>query len=301
MKTLSRRLFLSLCLGSITIVSTLAAEEPARREWTIDGVTREAMIYVPASAKTNAAPVVFAFHGHGGNMRNTVRSFHIHTLWPEAIVVYPQGLNTPGRLTDPEGKKPGWQHGLGAEGDRDLKFFDAMLASLKKDYKVDAKRIYSTGHSNGGGFTYLLWAARGDTFAAFAPSASAASFLRPDLAEQVTAELEKRAGKNEAKEAKAEAKEPDASKLNLKPKPIMHFGAENDPLVKFAWQKATMDRLREFNQCGEGKPWKDEKGATIYSSKIGAPVVTYIHDGQHKFPANAPDLMVKFFKDYAQP
>ena len=46
-----------------------------------------------------------------------------------------------------------------------------MLARLKTDYKVDDKRIYSTGHSNGGGFTYLLWAARGDVFAAFAPSA----------------------------------------------------------------------------------------------------------------------------------
>ena len=52
-------------------------------------------------------------------------------------MVYPQGLNTPGKLTDPEGKKPGWQHGPGAEGDRDLKFFDAMLAEVRGDYKVD--------------------------------------------------------------------------------------------------------------------------------------------------------------------
>ncbi|MEI9864297.1 MAG: hypothetical protein WDN00_07025 [Limisphaerales bacterium] len=45
-----------------------------------------------------------------------------------------------------------------------MKFFDAVLARLKQDYKVDAKRIYCTGHSNGGGFTYLLWLARGDVF-----------------------------------------------------------------------------------------------------------------------------------------
>ena len=85
-----------------------------------------------------------------------------------------QGLNTPGALTDTEGKKPGWQKTFGDQDDRDLKFFDAVLATLKKDYKVDEKRIYATGHSNGGGFTYLLWAARGEVFAAVAPCAAAA-------------------------------------------------------------------------------------------------------------------------------
>ena len=39
-----------------------------------------------------------------------------------------------------------------------------MLKSLKQDYKVDEKRIFSTGHSNGGGFTYLLWSERPDVF-----------------------------------------------------------------------------------------------------------------------------------------
>ncbi len=304
MRILSRRLFLLLGLGLLAHVSASAAEEPARREWSVDGVAREALVYVPASAKTNAAPVVFAFHGHGGNMRNTVRTFNIHTLWPEAIVVYPQGLNTPGRLTDPEGKKPGWQHGVGAQGDRDLKFFDAMLASLKKDYKVDAKRIYSTGHSNGGGFTYLLWATRGEHFAAYAPSASAASAIGRELAANQRAKadttLKESTGTAKPDDSQPSADKP-VAKVAPKPQPFLHFGAENDPLVKFAWQKATIDRLREFNQCGEGKPWKDEKGATQYPSKLGAPLVVYLHDGGHKFPANAPALMVKFFKDHAQP
>src|SRR5689334_13268912 len=114
-----------------------------RREWTIDGANREALLHVPATAKTTPAPLVFVFHGHGGSMKSSARSFHIHTLWPEAIVIYPQGLNTPGRLTDPEGKLPGWQATIGDQGDRDVKFFDTMLASLKSDYKVDERRIYS--------------------------------------------------------------------------------------------------------------------------------------------------------------
>ena len=130
-----------------------AEETLIRREWKIGDATREALIHVPAKAKKKVAPVIFVFHGHGGTMRHSARTFDFHTLWPEAIVVYMQGLNTPGRLSDPEGKKPGWQHSLGAQEDRDLKFFDAALASLKKDHKVDPKRIYATGHSNGGVFT----------------------------------------------------------------------------------------------------------------------------------------------------
>ena len=105
----------------------------------------------------------------------------MHELWPEAVVVYMQGLSTPGRLTDPEGKKPGWQSAAGDQGDRDLKFFDALLATLKQEYKIDERRIYSTGHSNGGGFTYLLWSARPNMFAAVAPSAAVAARQLKDL------------------------------------------------------------------------------------------------------------------------
>ena len=258
-----RLFFLALCL---VVGSNLrAADVVIHRTWIVDGVTREALVYVPPKAKTEATPIVFAFHGHGGRMNSAARSFAYHTRSPEALVVYPQGLNTPGRLTDPEGKKPGWQGKMGDQGDRDLKFFDAMLESFKRDYRVDEKRIYATGHSNGGGFTYLLWAARGDTFAAFAPSAAAGA----------------------------------ANLRSLKPKPVLHVAGENDPLVKFAWQKQTMDALRQINQCGAGQPL--EKRETLYPSRVGAPVVTLIHPGGHEFLTEAPTAIVKFFKEHAKP
>jgi SAM-dependent methyltransferase len=57
----------------------------------------------------NLAPLFFAFHGHGGNMRQADRSFSYQAQWPEAVIVYPQGLPTPGQLTDPEGKRNGWR------------------------------------------------------------------------------------------------------------------------------------------------------------------------------------------------
>jgi len=167
----------------------------------------------------------------------------------------------PAFLTDPDGKETGWQSRLGDQGDRDLKFFDAVLASLRHDYRVDEKRVYATGHSNGGSFTYLLWESRGDQFAAFAPSAAVAP--RP--------------------------------LTTLKPKPVLHVAGEKDPLVKFAWQEMMIEALCRLNECGPGQLWG--KNCTLYPSKLGAPVVTFIHPGNHEFPAEAPALIVKFFKD----
>jgi len=256
------------CLVWVLGISTVVAVDPVpvEKKWEVDGVDREGLVYAPTLATTSPTPVVFAFHGHGGTMQHSSRTFAYHKHWPEAIVVYLQGLNTAGKLTDPEGKKPGWQHGVGAEQDRDLKFFDMVLSQLKSDYQVDESRIYSTGHSNGGGFTYLLWSQRGDVFAAVAPSASVA-----------------------AQELKS-----------LKPKPVLHVAGTSDPLVKFGWQEKTMTALRKINGCdSKGQPWgkSGDLVGTIYRSEKGPPVITLISPGDHKFPKEAPALIVKFFQE----
>ena len=274
-------------------------ESLIRREWKVDGATRQALVHVPNSAKTNAAPVVFAFHGHGGSMHNAARMFGYHLVWPDAIVVYMQGLNTPGQLTDPEGKKPGWQKAIGDQDDRDLKFFDAVLASLKNDYRVDKQRIYSTGHSNGGGFTYLLWAARGEQFAAFAPSASLSRALVDPT--KNSSGIVRASRKSDQSKAWVEKVPSDLTNRAFLPKPVLHIAGENDPLVKFAWQKLMVDAVREKNQCAEGRPWRADQRCTIYPSKVNAPVVIYFHPGTHQFPAEAPALIVKFFKEHTNP
>jgi len=276
MKTLSRsRIFVALALLlSLAPVSVPAADWPIQR-WTVDGVERRALVYAPPGAITNASPVIFAFHGHSGTMNHAAQTFDFQKSWPEAIVVYMQGLNTPGRLVDHDGRQAGWQFVPGGENDRDLKFFDAVLASLRKYYRVDEKRIYATGHSNGGGFTYVLWAARGDTFAAVAPCACVSTFQRS---------LDDHAG---------------YTNNVFKPKPVLHLAGEKDPLVKFAWQKASIDGLLKLDQCGDGQPW--EKYCTLYSSKIGAPVVTFIHPGGHEYPPEASATIVKFFKENPKP
>ena len=246
-----------------------AEREPTTLTLKVDDLERTALVYAPPSEGSSASqprPLVFVFHGHGGNSQQASRSFNVHNLWPEAIVVYPQGVPTPGRLTDPEGKRNGWQHSVGAQDDRDLKFFDALLAKLKSDYAIDDKRIYCTGHSNGGGFTFLLWTARGDVFAAIAPSSAAMSLKMS----------------------------------KPKPLPVLELAGETDPLVKYEWQKATMEYIKKLNGCAaEGKPAGEF--CTEYPSETGTPFVAYIHPGGHQFPRAAAGRFVEFFQQHAKP
>jgi polyhydroxybutyrate depolymerase len=279
-RVMRSRSYLVTFVGLLLSVS-VTAEEPAKDKkidppskpvtvarpqiWDVEvaGVARKLLLFAPKSSTETATPLVFVFHGHGGMALQAARSFGIHRIWPEAIVVYMQGLPTPGRLTDPEGKKAGWQRDAGDQDDRDLKFFDAALARLQKTYRVDAKRIYSTGHSNGGAFTYLLWETRPDLFAAFAPSASAAG----------------------------------TSVLKLKPKPALHIAGTKDPLVRFTWQERTMEILRKTNGCAaESQAWAD--GVKLYPSPTGTPFAEFVHPGGHEFHVRAPELIVRFFKEH---
>lgn len=258
------RFWLMLAVTATLVSRAGAGDAPPRRGWKIGDVTREALVYVPPSAKDQAAPVVFVFHGHGGTIQAMAQKWGVQRLWPEAICVYMQGLPTPGKLTDPEGKRPGWQFEAGTQGDRDLKFFDAVLASLRQEYKVDDRRIYVTGHSNGGSLTFLLWATRGDVFAAVAPSGSAATKLAKDF----------------------------------KPLPCLHVAGEKDPLVKIEWQRATVDAVRKLNGCaGEERDGK----LLVYPSSTQTPLVTYIYPGGHTPPADTAEVVVAFFKKHARP
>lgn len=246
------------------VISAPAADDLFRRKWTVDGIKREALLHVPAAGVQRPWPVVLVFHGHGGSMREASWNQPVHKAWPEALVVYLQGLPTAGRLADAEGEEAGWQAGPGLEGDRDLKLVDAVLESLRTDYVVDAKRIYATGHSNGGAFTYLLWATRRESFAAFGPSAAVA-------------------GRDFGK---------------LEPAPVIHTAGENDELVRFPWQKLMIKVLCRTNQCGAGEATAD--GLIRYGSAIGAPVEVYVHPGGHRYPAKATALIMAFFKANAR-
>jgi polyhydroxybutyrate depolymerase len=188
-----------------------AVATPVRKEWKVSGVTRDALVALPE--KTEGTPIVFAFHGHGGRSNYIARRWKLHELWSEAIVVYPQGLPTR-TPRDPNGSRPGWQMiDFGLSKNRDKEFFEAMWETARKKWKCDEKRVYITGHSNGGGFTYYLWAQKPDLFAAVAPvAASGERLIR-----------------------------------NAKPCPALIIGAKNDEIVPWEGQEKAIEAVKRLN------------------------------------------------------
>jgi len=239
-----------------------ATPEPLTLKWTIDGVERQALVFAPASnPAAGKVPLVFAFHGHGGSMQEAAHSMAIETLWPEALVVYMQGVRTFSRRVDPLALRTGWQLAPGDYRDRDLKFFDAVLATLRAKYPVDDRRIYATGFSNGAYFNYLLWAERPSTFAAFA---SCAGSVGP--------------------------------KLHLAaPKPLLQITGEKDWVVPVKDQKRTIEIVRTLDGAlGPGETCGP--GCTLYASPQGTPVETIFHPGRHVYPPWASAKIVEFLQ-----
>ena len=142
-KKMKTRLTLGL-VGLLLILGARGVSAEVMR-WQVDGETREAIVYTPAAPRGGGrVPLVLSFHGYGDNMQN-FQSTNVHVAWPDAIVVYFQGLETRGGLA-------GWQVERSDGVDRDLRLVDVALASLRQTYTVD-DRIYATGFSNGGMFT----------------------------------------------------------------------------------------------------------------------------------------------------
>src|SRR6185369_11002226 len=257
-------------LGLVDLAPAVQAQNAVpvgyeRVEVMVEGVVRVALVCAPEGAKISRAPVVFGFSGHGGTAAQAARQFAMEREWPEAISVAMQALPTPGRFIDFEGKESGWQLRQGHMGDRDLKFFDELLTRLKQDYQVDEKRIYAMGLSSGGYFTFLLWAARGETFAAVAPVASEAADMLPAL----------------------------------RPKPVLFVAGEEDQRVKYEWMRTTMDAVRKLNGCAaEGSPWGEQ--CTLFPSESGTPVVEFVHPGGHDYPKGTSGRIARFFKGYSK-
>jgi len=227
--------------------------------WEIDGDTREAIVYAPpGSQEGKQVPLVLVFHGRGDNMQN-FQHINVHRVWSEAIVAYFQGLQVRGGLA-------GWQVERNNGVNRDLKLVDVALASLRSTYNIDDDRIYATGYSNGGMFTYLLWAERPDVFAAYAP---VAGLLRPSV-------------------------------RPTQPRPLFHVAGARDRQVSFADQEAAIEVAIEVNgvsatttSCGVG--------CALYgSADTAAPVMTWIHSGGHVYPRGTSERIVSFFHDHSR-
>lgn len=226
----------------------------------VDGVARHATVEVPKD-RSKPAPLVFMFHGHGGNGTNVDRNIDIDCAWPEAIVIYPDGLVGHKGITDPEGVKPGWQTVVGEDGDRDLHLYDALLATAQAKLSVDPERIYVMGHSNGSAFAGLVLNQRGDKIAASA---------------NMSAQANRRIKTNPVRSM------------------FMMMG-EKDPIVPFANQKQAIP-LAEAKLGADPARANVDGYLRIEPGTGHLELATYIHPGGHEVPDAVPALVVAFFQ-----
>jgi polyhydroxybutyrate depolymerase len=124
--------------------------------------------YAPATA----TPLVLVLHGGGGDAERTIDTTGFNTQADQVgfIAVYPNGS---GALQD---KVLTWNGGnccgyAQKHNIDDTAFIKALIEELSATYKIDPKRIYATGLSNGAIMAYRLACEMSGTLAAIAPVA----------------------------------------------------------------------------------------------------------------------------------
>jgi polyhydroxybutyrate depolymerase len=147
---------------------------------TYGGIERTYILHMPASDdRDKAVALVLDFHGGGGNANSQMQMSAFSALADEKgfLVAYPNGA---GRLED---KLLTWNGGTCCgyavtNQIDDVGFVRALVAEVQSKYNIDPKRIYATGMSNGGIFSYRLACDASDIFAAVAPVAGTLNYLR---------------------------------------------------------------------------------------------------------------------------
>lgn len=137
-------------------LTALLAVVPCRalENLTVGGTVRTMKVHVPADLP-KGAPLVIACHG-----ANQDAEWHdSHSKWSAVadtakfVLVFPNGIN----------------HFWDISGNTDINFVLAIIDEMQKRHSIDTSRVYLTGFSMGGMFTYFCANRIPDRIAAFCP------------------------------------------------------------------------------------------------------------------------------------
>ena len=144
------------------------AQRRLERRVTVDHLVRRYVVWLPPSlGKT--LPVVLAFHPGYATPEGFEDNIALHTAGEARnfVIVYPEGY------------KRSWNAGTccgAALRDKidEKKFVHALLDDLESLCRIDRRRVYATGHSNGARLCYFLACTMSEEIAAIAPVGGAA-------------------------------------------------------------------------------------------------------------------------------
>ena len=103
---------------------------------------------------TQPVPLVLVFHGYGSQGKDLAKSSGLNQIADREnfIVVYPDGLDRHWNVS----------------GNEDVAFTNSLIQQFQQRYKIDSRRIYATGVSNGGFLVQRLACESSNQITAFA-------------------------------------------------------------------------------------------------------------------------------------
>ncbi len=147
MKLQVKEVLLAMMLAAVPV--SLLADDIS-----VGGTTRTYLKYVPADLGENR-PLLISCHGMNQDAAYQSGMLKIESVADTAkfVTVFPQGVNK------------AWD----ISGNTDVDFVKAIIDKMASDYKIDRNRVYLSGFSMGGMFTYHCMNRIADYIAAFAP------------------------------------------------------------------------------------------------------------------------------------
>ncbi len=157
-----KRTFIFLAAALFSVVA-MAAKFNGLKSIQTGGKSRQYFLYVP-DCLTDNRPLIISCHGMNCDYQGQMND----TQWPKLadtanfVAVYPVGL--PGTAWG-QSFNSGWD----LDGMSDVNFMLDIISEVKKDYNIDETRVYMSGFSLGGAFTYYMLNKAADRIAAFGP------------------------------------------------------------------------------------------------------------------------------------
>lgn len=138
----------------MSMVACLMLPSSAQEKLKVGGTEREYKIYVPKDLGAKR-PLLISCHGMNQDAAYQMGMLDIKSVADTAkfVTVFPEGINKSWDIT----------------GNRDINFMLAIIDEMVEKYDIDRGRVYLSGFSMGGMFTYHAMNKIADRIAAFAP------------------------------------------------------------------------------------------------------------------------------------
>lgn len=191
MRKISLLILVSMALPLLFLSSCSKKSDPEEKEFRfngtiqVDGRERTYLLNLPPGYYEGSGfSLVIAMHGGGGEAIQFESSSKLTDKANTSgfIVVYPEGVKSTGLL-----QVRTWNAGQCCDyavekNIDDVTFISALIDELKTKYKIDPRKVYATGHSNGGMMSYRLACELSGKIAAIAPNGCTMVVTKPCLA-----------------------------------------------------------------------------------------------------------------------